>query len=75
MNSRPELQVMIVTIISTDAHDLAGMLSLVSQVHSVNEYLCYTHFWSAPLTHISCSIVLHIFGQGSGPNSISSAFR
>ena len=44
MNLRPEFQVMIVTIISTDAHNLAGMLSLVSQVHSVNEYLCCTAF-------------------------------
>ena len=75
MNLRPELQVMIETISSTDPHDLAGMLSLVSQVHFVNEYLCYTHLWSATLTHISCSIVLHMFGKGLGPKTISSAFR
>ena len=75
MNLRPELQVMIVTIISTDPHDLAGMLSLVSQMHSVNAYLCYTHFWSVTLTHISCSIVLHMFGKGVGPKTISSAFK
>ena len=44
MNLRPELQVIIVTISSTDPHDLAGMLSLVSQFDPVNEHLCYTHF-------------------------------